>query len=204
MGGGDVIHTVDVRTDTVGAMRDTWVFGYGSLVSPESLATTIGRLIAPHETAVVHLDGYGRRWNYGAGHARGTWTHDGVTVRDGVVVALGLVTAPGESTNGVAFAATDDDIARLDRREADYDRTDVTESIRGDVPTGVRIVTYVPRQSAIARYERARDDHRAAIRQPYWDLVRGAFDGLGVEHARAYATTPAPDVPVVDMSAPGR
>ncbi len=40
-----------------------WVFGYGSLVSPASMATTIGRSVAPADVAVAHLDGYGRRWN---------------------------------------------------------------------------------------------------------------------------------------------
>jgi cation transport regulator ChaC len=179
-----------------------WVFGYGSLVSPESLATTIGRLVGPSDIAVVDLVGYGRRWNYGAEHVRGAWTHGGVDVTDGIVVALGLVVAAEESTNGVAFRATDDEIARLDRREADYDRTDVTELIRGQIPGGDTVVTYVPRRSAIDRYERARDEGRAAIRQPYWDLVRDAFDALGPDHARKYATTPAPDVPVVDMSFP--
>jgi cation transport regulator ChaC len=34
-----------------------WIFGYGSLVSPASMATTIGRTVAPTDVAVAHLDG---------------------------------------------------------------------------------------------------------------------------------------------------
>ena len=69
---------------------DTWVFGYGSLVSPTSLATTIGRHVAPDDVTVAHLHGYGRRWNYGSLHLRGDWRHDDVDVRQGVVISLGL------------------------------------------------------------------------------------------------------------------
>ncbi len=62
---------------------DTWVFGYGSLVSPASLASTIGRHVGPDEVAIAHLDGYGRRWNYGSLHLRGDWQHDGADDRTG-------------------------------------------------------------------------------------------------------------------------
>ena len=207
-------------------MRDeTWVFGYGSLVSPDSLATTIGRVVDPSDVAVATLTGYGRRWNYGAKHVRAAWTHDGVEVSDGVMVALGIESSADESCNGVLVRVTGDDLLRLDRRERDYDRTDVTELItvhdavagiatavlpqrsplprgQGDhsAPTGSRFVTYVPRPTAVERYEAARDARRAAIRQSYWDLVFDAFHVLGGDHSARYATTPAPDVPVVEMT----
>lgn len=188
---------------------ETWVFGYGSLVSPASLATTIGRVVDPPDVAVATLSGFGRRWNYGAKHVRAEWTHEGVAVSDGVMVALGLESSPAESCNGVLVRVTEDDLRRLDRRERDYDRTDVTErvtvtepvaGIATASPTGVRFVTYVPRRSAVDRYEIARDVGRAAIRQSYWDLVREAFTVLGGDHAARYADTPAPDVPIVEMT----
>jgi len=182
-------------------VSDTWVFGYGSLVSPSSLASTIGRDVAPDDVVVAHLDGYGRRWNYGSLHLRGDWRHDDVDVRQGVVISLGLVLATGERCNGVAVRVTDDELAQLDWRERDYERTDATDLIEADFtgPRG-RVVTYVPRPSAIERYEAARDERRAAIRRTYWDLVGRAFADLGAHHSAFYATTPAPDVPVVDIS----
>ena len=192
--------------ETVG---ETWVFGYGSLVSPVSLATTIGRVVDPSEVAVATLAGYGRRWNYGAKHVRAAWTLDDIAVADGVMIALGLESSASESCNGVLVRVTDDDLTRLDRRERDYDRTDVTDLVSVDepaagvataTPQGSRFVTYVPRASAVERYETARDERRAAIRQPYWDLVRDAFDVLGGSHPARYGTTPAPDVPIVDMT----
>jgi dephospho-CoA kinase len=179
--------------------NDTWVFGYGSLVSPVSLASTIGRHVGPQDVAIAHLDGYGRRWNYGSLHLRGDWHHDGATIEQGLVVSLGLIVAD-ETCNGVAVRVTTEELAQLDWRERDYERTDVSDRIRSELAAGTRVVTYVPRPSAVQRYETARDEGRAAIRRPYWDLVGEAFRQLGAEHHGRYSTTPAPDVPVVDMS----
>ena len=182
-------------------MSGTWVFGYGSLVSSSSLASTIGRRVGPDDVVVAHLDGYGRRWNYGSLHLRGDWRHDDIDVQQGVVISLGLVVAEGEHCNGVAVRVSDDELAQLDWRERDYERTDVTDLIRADRTGGTeRVVTYVPRQSAIERYEAARDERRAAIRRSYWDLVGRAFADLGEHHSAVYATTPAPDVPVLEIS----
>ena len=182
---------------------DTWVFGYGSLVSPTSLASTIGRHVAPADIIAAHLHGYGRRWNYGSLHLRGDWRHNDVEVHQGVVISLGLVPAEGEHCNGVAVRVTEEELAQLDWRERDYERTDVTERIEAEAEAtlvGLPIVTYVPRSSAVERYEAARDDRRAAIRRSYWDLVSQAFADLGENHSMTYAATPAPDVPVLEMT----
>lgn len=179
----------------------SWVFGYGSLVSPVSLATTIGRPVAPDDLVVTHLAGFGRRWNYGSMHLRGDWHHAGRRIQGGLVVSLGLVAADDESCNGVAVRVDDDELTRLDWRERDYERTDVADAVEPRRAFGgERVVTYVPRPSAIERYETARDEQRAAVRRSYWNLVSAAFATLGDDHAQRYATTPAPDVPVVDIS----
>ncbi len=182
-------------------MSDTWVFGYGSLVSPVSMASTIGRPVDSTDVAVAHLDGYGRRWNYGSMHLRGDWHHDGTHVRQGLVVSLGLVASDSESCNGVMVRVSADELALLDWRERDYERTDVTDRIhRDDGIAATTTWTYVPRPSAVERYLDARDRRRAGIRQSYWELVSSAFAGLGGDHHDRYAATPAPDVPVVDMT----
>lgn len=188
---------------------DTWIFGYGSLVSPASMATTIGRTVAAEDVAVAHLDGYGRRWNYGSMHLRGDWHHEGVDVTEGLVVSLGLVAADTETCNGVIVRVTANELAQLDWRERDYQRTDVTDLIRlddvqqdhqHDRKRVERVMTYVPRPSAVERYEAARDRSQAAIRRSYWDLVSAAFAGLGQDHLARYTATPSPDVPVLDVT----
>lgn len=181
--------------------EQVWVFGYGSLVAPASLARTIGRHVEPgRDRLVAHLHGYGRRWNYGSLHLRGDWAHEGRRVRGGLVVSLGITAADDESCNGVVVAVSDDELAELDWRERDYQRTDVTlqTEVLGDHRG--RVVTYVPRASAIERYQRARDEGRAAVRRTYWDLVHTAFRELGGEHAAHFRRTPLPEVPVADIT----
>src|SRR6188508_844850 len=143
----------------------TWVFGYGSLVDPESLGRTLGRAVTPGvDFLAADLTGWGRRWNYGVGHVAGTWRRsDGIVIDDGVIVALGVVAAPDEAVNGIVARVSAVEIAALDQRERDYDRVDVTPAVtvRGVAPEAdARIVTYVPRASAVERYEAARDQGR--------------------------------------------
>ena len=183
------------------SISSTWVFGYGSLVSPASMARTIGRTVGRDDVTLAHLHNYGRRWNYGVLHRSGNWVDGDRSIIKGRIVALGLAAAEGESCNGVAIRVTTDELLQLDRRERDYNRTDVTDQIKLERDVGVsQIVTYVPRPAAVSRYEQARDAGRAAIEVRYWDLVHSAFDELGPRQRALFDTTPAPDVPVVDIS----
>ncbi len=186
----------------------TWVFGYGSLVDPESLGRTLGRVVTPGvDFLAADLTGWGRRWNYGVGHVVGSWRRsDGIVIDDGVIVALGVVAAPDEAVNGIVARVSEVEIAALDQRERDYDRVDVTAAVtvHGLSPEpDARIVTYVPRPSAVERYEAARDQGRAGIRNTYWGLVDAAFAVWGADQlARYRSSTPLPDIPVVAMSEP--
>lgn len=191
--------------------RSHWVFGYGSLVDPRSLGRTLGRTVdLGVDFMEAELDGWGRRWNYGVGHVTAAWRcHDGRAVEQGVIVALGVVPATSERTNGIVARVSDAELAALDLRERDYDRVDVTDHISvigwAGAPASPerfgrddRVVTYVPRRSAIDRYTAARDAGLAGIRDTYWGLVDAAFAVLGPDRLHVYrATTPAPDVPVV-------
>lgn len=180
---------------------DSWVFGYGSLVSPDSIATTIGRPVDRADGyAASVLHGFTRGWNYGSLRQRATWDGPHGRVEAGVVVSLGLVVRSDAATNGAVIRVTEHEFAALDRRESDYDRVDVTDRIEGlSVADRGRVYTYVPRRSAIERYEAARARRRAAVKQGYVELVEAAFAALGEHAVDLYRTsTPHPDVPIVD------
>jgi len=179
-----------------------WVFGYGSLVSPVSFARTIGRVMdddANRKSA--ELTGYGRRWNYGSPGPLAEWRDHGRLVRSGVVIYLGLEKIAADSCNGVVVNLSEDEIEKVDKRERDYARVDVTSLVNVEGgPVADPVVTYVPRPTAIERYLVARIDGRAAVDRSYWDLVHDGFAQLGVRELDRFTTsTPAPDVPIVDV-----
>ncbi|WP_040493082.1 gamma-glutamylcyclotransferase family protein [Ilumatobacter nonamiensis] len=184
----------------------TWIFGYGSLVSPVSLESTIRRPVSLGSGMfIAELTGYQRAWNYGSAVQRGDWTRDdGSSISGGLVVSLGLVADADESINGVVFSVNDDELAELDWRERAYDRVDVTDRVTLIPPTADgelddTVAVYVPRRVAIERYEEHRDAGTAGVRKSYWDLVDDAFGELGPDHLDWYRRTPPPDVPVVDI-----
>lgn len=184
-------------------MAGRWVFGYGSLVSPTSFATTLGRGLRPGvDFFEAELAGFGRRWNYGVMHTEGATIDERGIEQAWTIVALGLVEVAGETVNGIVGWVDDAELVDLDRRERHYDRVDVTAlaTVHGVGHVAGEIVTYVPRPEAQRHYEAARDDGRAAVERRYWNLVDDAFAALGADRrARYHATTPAPDVPVVEL-----
>jgi cation transport regulator ChaC len=183
-------------------MAGRWVFGYGSLVSPVSFGVTLGRDPRPGvDFFEAELAGFGRRWNYGVMHTEGTTVDDRGVEQAWTIVALGLVAAQDETVNGIVGWVDDVELVALDRRERHYDRVDVTAlaTVHGGGVSG-EIVTYVPRPEAQRHHEAARDLGRAAVEQRYWDLVDDAFAALGAGHRERYhATTPTPDVPVLEL-----
>jgi dephospho-CoA kinase len=178
-----------------------WVFGYGSLVSPESFGATLGRELRPGvDLRRAELAGFGRRWNYGVRHTVGTSPEPDGSSRIWTIVALGLVAADAEVVNGVVGWVDDVELVGLDRRERHYDRVDVTDRVVADGAVSGPIVTYVPQPAAEHHFEAARAEGRAAIERRYWDLVDGAFAALGADqHAAYHATTPDPGVPIVGL-----
>ncbi len=204
---GDGVGHAAVDPDSVDRSGETvWIFGYGSLVSPKSMARTIGRVaVRGTDFFQAELAGYGRRWNYGVVHISAQWTlDDGTEVGDGTIVALGVVESAGETVNGVVASIAAGELTNLDRRERNYDRVDVTSLMTvidedGGVVDGV-IYTYVPRAVAISAYEKARDAGTAGVRRTYWDLCDEAFAAFGKSEVERYRTTPAPDVPIVDVA----
>ncbi|MEM1071197.1 MAG: gamma-glutamylcyclotransferase family protein [Planctomycetota bacterium] len=132
-------------------VTDTAVFGYGSLVHPDSAARTVRGPWSPFHIARLwpaELAGMNRAWNY---------EQEIVSVQDAArrsVRFLGLEAASGARCSGVLVPVRGDDLDRLDTRERFYDRVDVTEQIIYDEEflrardRYRRVYTYVPREPA--------------------------------------------------------
>ncbi|HYI98606.1 MAG TPA: gamma-glutamylcyclotransferase family protein [Thermoleophilaceae bacterium] len=173
--------------------RSDYVFGYGSLA---------GEL--PPGGSVALLHGYRRVWGVAAdnehaipGYKRYLLRADGSTPR--VFVAfLDLAEDPDGAVNGVLAPADAEALARLDRRERNYDRVEVTPAI--DHPPDGRVWTYVGSAEGRARLEAGRRDQRLVVARAYAESVHAAFRRLGDrEYRRFLASSDLDGVPLLDF-----
>ena len=111
------------------------VFGYGSLVSRDSIAETLGRE-APAPVP-AQLAGWRRRWSVyrkNTAHEKTFERVDGEPFEH--IVGLNIERAPdapeAEWPNGVLIELTEAELERLDGRELRYDRVEVTDGVVAD------------------------------------------------------------------------
>jgi cation transport regulator ChaC len=140
----------------------TFVFGYGSLVTrPDGIP--------------CHLLGHRRAWNVAMDNRRtipgykyyvDPDTGERPPVR---VTFLSLYPAAEGRVNGVALPVTAAELDRLDGRERNYDRIDVTGRL--DTDLGDTVWAYLGSEAARERF--ATGD--AVVALDYFDAIRGGF-----------------------------
>jgi cation transport regulator ChaC len=154
-------------------MTRQYVFGYGSLLRAGEDGSQ------PDGTRPCHLRGYRRAWNVAMDNSLSVpgykYYRD---ARDGsrpqvFVAFLNLVPAPGASVNGVLFPVDSARLAELDRRERNYERCDVSESL--SEPFDGRVWTYIGSQAAEQRFRDGFECGCAVIDKRYLDSVREGF-----------------------------
>lgn len=160
------------------------VFGYGSLVLPESVAMTLGRVPAAAPAAL-------REWRRRFSIARNNFTCEKTfECEDGrrPQWILGLNVERGEDpagpVNGVVVELTEAELDRLDVREMRYDRVDVTGLVDGEA-LPARIVTYMAKPDHFS----PRPPPHAVILANYARTVEAAFEALGPGELNRYLTT---------------
>jgi hypothetical protein len=165
------------------------LFGYGSLVIPESASMTLGRPVAEPQLARLH------DWKRRFSQRRDNLTCEKTFECDGgrrPEWILGLNVERGADdagpVNGVVIELTEAELDRLDIREIRYDRVDVTGSVEGeDLPD--RIVTYRAKEFHFA----PEPPEDAVILDTYASAVEKGFEALGPRELEHYlATTPYP------------
>jgi gamma-glutamylcyclotransferase (GGCT)/AIG2-like uncharacterized protein YtfP len=147
---------------------------------------------------ICELDGYRRTWNVamdniqtlpGYKHyvdrktgARGSW----------FVTFLNIEPDPDATVNGVLFEVDDALLERLDRRERNYERIDVSAHVSEAVDG--RVWAYVGSRAAVRRYELGCHSGRAVISRDYYERVRDDFRAAGHDVLRRFddLTDPLP------------
>jgi hypothetical protein len=153
------------------------LFAYGSLVSPESFAATLGR--RPGGPTPARLAGWRRRWSIVRDNLAAEKTFERA---DGGgcprwVVGLNLERDDPSNAdlapNGVLVEVTDGELERLDVRELRYNRVDVTPGAP-DTPFD-RIFAYRARPEHFS----AEPPAGAVAMAPYLRVLEAAFTALG-------------------------
>jgi cation transport regulator ChaC len=164
------------------------LFGYGSLVLPESAEMTLGRPVG--EPALALLRGWRRRFSQRRDNltCEKTFECDGGRRPEWI---LGLNVEEGEDeagpVNGVVIELTDAELDRLDIREIRYNRVDVTDLVEGEgLPE--RVVTYKAKANHFAPEPPA----DAVILATYARAVEEGFDALGPGELERYLATTGP------------
>jgi cation transport regulator ChaC len=166
------------------------VFAYGSLVSPDSFAATLGRR---PQLLAARLSGWRRRWSV----LRDNLASEKAFARADTgelprwVVGLNLEPddRPGEelAPNGALIEISDGELERLDVRELRYDRVEVTCQVIGGEQFD-RIVTYTARPEHFV----AQPPQGAVAMAPYLRAIEAAFRGLGDGEWELFLKTTGP------------
>lgn len=142
-----------------------YIFGYGSLISAESAARTLGREPEPGSLKRVWLNGFERSWS----------VFDSVQFYNSEepipTVFLNLVPHQGRRCNGILIPVKKHELELLDKRERSYKRLDVSKSISPALDHPVH--TYVGRKP----WTDVPDN--AVVAAKYLNLVKEASKGWG-------------------------
>ena len=169
-----------------------FVFGYGSLLERSSR----------EEPSMCELGGYRRTWNIAMDNSRTLpgYKHyvDAVTGdrQPWFVTFLNIVPDDQAHVNGVLFEVDASVLERLDHRERNYERVDVSDGFRE--PVGGQVWAYVGRHDAVERFELGRRTGRGVISREYYDRVRDDFAAAGALRRFEELTDPTP-CPIRDL-----
>jgi len=163
------------------------VFGYGSLVSAESAALTLGR---PVELLPADLSGWKRRFSQARDNLTCEKTFE---LADGSRPewVLGLNVERGEDgvapVNGAVIELTQGELDRLAIREIRYDAVEVTEQVAGEnLPE--RVWAFTAKEGHFAPVP----PEDAVILATYARAVEEAFEALGPVGLETYRATTGP------------
>jgi len=186
-------------------LSTAYVFGYGSLVDRRKLSSFWRRLgKRPGLMFDAELPGFHREWSVAMDNSRDLAGYKFYTDvqghRPGYVAFLNIMPAiGGRAVNGLCFAVDTEMLTALDARERNYERIDVSPTIRPAVAEPVWC--YVGSCDALARFRRGLERGTAVVPLAYRELIDAAFKAKGAgAYARYLDSTAEPGLPVLRLT----
>jgi hypothetical protein len=148
------------------------LFGYGSLLSVQSMERTLRRSYDRKPVACA-LRGWRRSWDTIVPNSVFYGEADGGEFVPENILYLNVRPDPDASANGLLYVIEANDLPGFDEREWTYDRVDVTESLSGVDVQGGPAYVYVGKPQWTL--DGARPRSWAALRQSYLDIVESGL-----------------------------
>lgn len=191
------------RTPIVIPEGSAGVVAYGSLMSLKSMEETLGH---EYEGPVrrVHLIGYERAWtglrpNTDSGAPANivcSFLKNGERLPFVGTVSMNVHPRPEGHINAVLYVVSAEDLAKLDRRERGYRRSDVTDRLDEFDVAGGKVFAYEVLGTRVDGSPL--DEGTYIIVREFYDLVTDACDSLGEEFRDEFDRTTRPcEYPIV-------
>jgi cation transport regulator ChaC len=117
-----------------------YVFGYGSLMNRRSIQKTVSREVSRDELQPAVLRDFVRKWDLVE------WIKFVDDPSGSIVPAvfLDVASQPGRTVNGILLTLTEQELAKMDGREKNYDRVNVSPLVEPHVSRDV--FTYIGKE----------------------------------------------------------
>lgn len=178
-----VLEQWDLAHLTSDKVKQVYVFGYGSIISPTSLATTLGDKALNLNCTTCYLNGFIREWTAFVPLEEEVRFADRSISH---IAYLNIRAVAGDNrVNGVLVPVTMDDLQLLVKREHIYDLVEVTSLIEPDPLPDHHVVAFT--------YQGSLKVEHSAIRKDYVALVKEACERLGEEFLDEYLEKTLPE-----------
>jgi cation transport regulator ChaC len=173
-----------------------WVFGYGSLLPA-------GVSALPEGAVPCRLSGWRRGWGVAMDNTRDIPGYKHYRTPHGerpevMVVFLDITPQSDGIVNGVAIPVDEAELPGLDRRERNYRRVEVSDSLDMRLPDRGPVWAYAGRRESRARAAIGRREGRLVASRGYIERVAAGFDVLGERELYSRLTAPLL-APVADL-----
>jgi hypothetical protein len=167
----------------------SYIFGYGSLIIPESVTKSLGRHIDKEDISLVEVNDFTRLWRL---VVQVIVNYDG-NERPVNAVFLDIQKLPGKIINGSLIEVSEEDLNNLDIREKQYDRIDITESVTSRLQGQYRIFTYTGKPEFHVKHY----DNPMILKQ-YLNVLDGIGEWGDNFYQRFTSTTEPNNYPIID------
>lgn len=177
------------------------IFGYGSLMLKEELDRQIDTTYSgPFLEA--YLSGFKRTWSANYPNFNDDYffdeNEDDYFIPHGFTY-LNIEPSPNATVNGMIFVCSKSDLKSYDKREANYNRINVTDKFPNIRVLGGDAIAYTAKPSRFFPTENA-TKNETIIFQYYVDILEQALDHLGLKFEEDYynSTQPLPTLLVFE------